>query len=617
MTLARQADLVAVLDEGRLVEVGAPADAALARARSFRDLWTHPVAPRRRRGRRHATSAFARPTALDGSDMTGSPGRAVVTGAAGFIGSHLCERLIADGWRVVGVDGFTDYYPRAEKEENLAGLLRHQAFALVEADVVGESWRSVLSPGDTVFHLAAQPGVRGSFGASFARYARDNVVATQRVFEAALAAGSPAGRVGLVVVGVRRRAGLPVLGAVATRPRSPYGVTKRACEDLAGVYRDQGLADRRPPLLHGVRAPPAARHGDAPDVRGGRRRRAVPDLRRRLPVARLHVRGRRLRRHACGRPRPTTRPPSTTSAAARRRAWPASSRSSSGWPARRLELTRVARRRGDVRRTAADTTAARRDLGWRPVVDLEDGTAPGAGVGSGDHVGEARGVTVRLAVVTSGFPRISETFALNELLALRRRGHARRRLRHQARRLDATATTGGARCATSSRVLPAGDVDRQAGAVVDGLAGVAGHRRARLLRPPAGGGGGGRCGRASACRTGSAPTPSTSARSTGTSWPGGPTARAAWSRATARPPRALASAGVRRPARARTASTSPASRPAPRAAPAARCACWRVGRLVEKKGFDVAIARRRPARRRRRAAHRRRRRRRGAAARAR
>ena len=121
--------------------------------------------------------------------MTGRRRRAVVTGAAGFIGSHLCERLIADGWHVVGIDRFADYYPRVDKEANLIGLRRDPAFTLLEADVVGESWRSVLSRGDTVFHLAAQPGVRGSFGTSFARYARDNVVATQRTFEAAAAAG--------------------------------------------------------------------------------------------------------------------------------------------------------------------------------------------------------------------------------------------------------------------------------------------------------------------------------------------------------------------------------------------------------------------------------------------
>ena len=304
--------------------------------------------------------------------MTGSRARAVVTGAAGFLGSHLCERLIADGWDVVGVDGFTDYYERAEKEANLAGLTREPAFALIEADVVGDSWRSVLAAGDTVFHLAAQPGVRGSFGVSFARYARDNLLATQRVFEAALAAGVPAGRVGLVVVGLRRRSRLPVLGTHT----HPSAVTVRRHQaSLRGPRRRvprPGSRHRRPAVLHGVRTAPAARHGDAPDVRSGGLGRHVPDLRRRLPVPRLHVRQRRLRRHGARRDRRRAGP-----ALQRRRRYRGDPRPHrGGHRAPRADAPGAdtrARQRGDVRRTAADTSAARRDLGWRPLVDLDDG----------------------------------------------------------------------------------------------------------------------------------------------------------------------------------------------------------------------------------------------------
>ena len=237
MTLARSADLVAVVDGGRVVEVGEPSTAPVERIQ-VPEPPPHPVArPNRQRGRSSRQRRVSG-SALGGGRkrMTGSRARAVVTGAAGFLGSHLCERLVADGWDVVGVDGFTDYYQRAEKEANLAGLTREPAFALVEADIVGDSWRSVLVPGDTVFHLAAQPGVRGSFGVSFARYARDNLVATQRVFEAALAAGAPTGRLGLVVVGLRRRARLPVLGTRhplahgrRTASRSEPARTSRAC----------------------------------------------------------------------------------------------------------------------------------------------------------------------------------------------------------------------------------------------------------------------------------------------------------------------------------------------------------------------------------------------------
>jgi UDP-glucuronate 4-epimerase len=304
--------------------------------------------------------------------VSGISRRAVVTGAAGFIGSHLCERLIADGWRVVGIDGFTDYYPRAEKEENLAGLLRHQSFSLVEADVIGESWRSVLSPGDTVFHIAAQPGVRGSFGASFARYARDNVVATQRVFEAALAAGSRR------VVWASSSSVYgdapdhPCSEQSATRPRSPYGVTKRACEDLAGVYRDQGLTvvGLRYFTVYGPRQRPdmAMRRMCEAAVAG-----AV------FPIYGDGFQSRDFTfvADACDA---TVRAAGADDPAAVYNVGGGAEASLARiveiverLAGARLDLTRVPRRRGDVRRTAADTTAAQRDLGWRPVADLEEG----------------------------------------------------------------------------------------------------------------------------------------------------------------------------------------------------------------------------------------------------
>jgi UDP-glucuronate 4-epimerase len=298
--------------------------------------------------------------------------RAVVTGAAGFIGSFLCERLIADGWRVVGVDGFTDYYPRAEKEENLSGLARDPGFALVEADVVGQSWRSVLRSDDTVFHLAAQPGVRGSFGASFARYARDNVVASQRLFEAAQVAGCRR----VVWASSSSVYGdapdLPCSEQSPTRPRSPYGVTKRACEDLANVYRDHGLA------IVGLRYF---------TVYGPRQR---PDMAMRL-MCEAVLTGTAFAVYGDGfQSRDFTFVTDACDATVRAAlaAEPAAIYNVGGGAeaslarvveiverlaGTRLEVRRVGHQRGDVRRTAADTTAARRDLGWRPIVDLEDG----------------------------------------------------------------------------------------------------------------------------------------------------------------------------------------------------------------------------------------------------
>jgi UDP-glucuronate 4-epimerase len=298
--------------------------------------------------------------------------RAVVTGAAGFVGSHLCERLIDDGWHVVGVDCFRDYYPRVAKEENLTRLARDPAFALVEADVTAESWRFVLARDDTVFHLAAQPGVRGSFGAGFARYARDNVVATQRVFEAAQAAGSRR----VVWASSSSVYGdapdYPCSERAATRPRSPYGVTKRACEDLAAIYRDNGLeiVGLRYFTVYGPRQRPdmavrlmceAVATGTPFTIYGdGYQSRDLTFV--------TDVCDATMRAALAHDPAPLYNVGGGTEASVA-----GIVETVEQLAGRRIELTRVAVQRGDVRRTAADTTGARRDLGWRPVVDLEEG----------------------------------------------------------------------------------------------------------------------------------------------------------------------------------------------------------------------------------------------------
>src|SRR3954465_12639671 len=112
--------------------------------------------------------------------------RYLVTGCAGFIGSHLTEALLARGDEVVGVDALTDYYDRDLKLANLAGVEQRRGFQFIEASLATDPLDSMLASVEGVFHLAAQPGVRGSWGDTFSFYARDNVVATQRLFEAAL-----------------------------------------------------------------------------------------------------------------------------------------------------------------------------------------------------------------------------------------------------------------------------------------------------------------------------------------------------------------------------------------------------------------------------------------------
>lgn len=170
--------------------------------------------------------------------------KVVVTGAAGFIGSHLTESLLADGHAVVGVDAFVDYYPRAQKEANLrkAREAFPTRFKLLEGQLQDLPLTSVLEGAGQVFHLAAQAGVRASWGRDFALYTDHNVLATQRLLEAAVAAGVP--RVVYAssssVYGDART--LPIREDAPCRPLSPYGVTKLAAEHLALLYeRNFGL----------------------------------------------------------------------------------------------------------------------------------------------------------------------------------------------------------------------------------------------------------------------------------------------------------------------------------------------------------------------------------------
>jgi UDP-glucuronate 4-epimerase len=162
--------------------------------------------------------------------------RVVVTGVAGFIGSHLSERLLAAGHEVVGIDCFTDYYERARKEQNLDKSRSHDRFHFEAADLVDADLAPLLDGADVVYHLAGQPGVRPSWGNQFDRYVRDNVIATQRLLEALkdapikrfLFAGSSS------VYGDAER--FPTKETALPRPLSPYGVTKLAAEHLTNLY---------------------------------------------------------------------------------------------------------------------------------------------------------------------------------------------------------------------------------------------------------------------------------------------------------------------------------------------------------------------------------------------
>jgi nucleoside-diphosphate-sugar epimerase len=291
--------------------------------------------------------------------------RYVVTGAAGFIGSHLAEALLAAGHEVVGVDSFTDYYDPALKEENASGIdVRRLDLAADELDFAGF---------DGVFHLAGQPGVR-SFGDVFPLYVERNVLASQRVFEAAARAG-----VRVVfsssssVYGEAER--YPTPEETPPRPVSPYGITKLSAEHLARAYaRSFGLETvvlryfnaygprQRPDMAFAgvvealAEGRPFTLFGDGEQSRSftyvGDVVRASVDAMERAPADALYNVG--------GGEEATL-----NEALAQLE----------GLAGRPLDIRRELAVPGDQRRTRADTARIRAELGWAPEMPLEQGLA--------------------------------------------------------------------------------------------------------------------------------------------------------------------------------------------------------------------------------------------------
>jgi nucleoside-diphosphate-sugar epimerase len=162
--------------------------------------------------------------------------KALVTGVAGFVGSHLATALLAEGREVVGIDAFTDYYAREIKEANLAPLRRAPRFRFIEGALQRTDLPRALEGVSHVFHLAGQPGVRKSWGRDFASYTSDNVEATQHLLEAVK--GRPIER--LVYASSSSVYGddvaIPMREDARVAPVSPYGVTKLAAEHLCHLY---------------------------------------------------------------------------------------------------------------------------------------------------------------------------------------------------------------------------------------------------------------------------------------------------------------------------------------------------------------------------------------------
>ena len=287
--------------------------------------------------------------------------RYAVTGAAGIIGSHLTETLLAAGHEVVALDCFTDYYDPALKEENAA------AFPVDRLDLAADP----LDFGglDGVFHLAGQPGVR-SFGERFPLYVRNNVLATERVLEAAARAGS---RVVFAssssIYGEAER--YPTPEDTRPAPLSPYGITKLTCEHLVRAHIRSfdldavvlryfnAFGPRQRPDMAFPRIAAALAEGGSFELYGdGRQSRGFTYV---ADVVSATV-------AAMGRGTGTYNVGGGTEASMLE-----TIEILEGLAGRKLDLVTGPAVPGDQRRTKADTTRIRAELGWEPRVSLEDG----------------------------------------------------------------------------------------------------------------------------------------------------------------------------------------------------------------------------------------------------
>lgn len=162
---------------------------------------------------------------------------AIVTGVAGFIGSNLAERLLDEKIKVIGIDCFTDYYPKEIKIKNISSCVKNKNFTLIEEDLTKIDLSSIIRKSHFLFHEAAQPGVRASWGEQFEVYIKDNILATQKILEFAKNGANLEKIVFASSSSVYgNQEGKMKEENTLTRPMSPYGTTKLATENLGYLY---------------------------------------------------------------------------------------------------------------------------------------------------------------------------------------------------------------------------------------------------------------------------------------------------------------------------------------------------------------------------------------------
>jgi nucleoside-diphosphate-sugar epimerase len=299
--------------------------------------------------------------------------KCVVTGAAGFIGSHLCETLLRCGHQVVGVDAFTPYYSEAVKRRNLLGCLDHPSYHFAAVDLRSGPLDGLVADAEVVFHLAAMPGLERSW-IDFDGYWSCNVLATQRLLEAVRRSAGRLRR--LIYVSTSSVYGLYGSGdeTLPTRPASPYGVTKLAGEHLCRAHAEAHnlpLVVLRYFSVYGPRQRPDMGYhrfirallcdepvtvcGDGQQVRGNT---YVTDCVEatvaavEAPVGEIYNVG----------------------GGEMASVWDILHKLE-GLAGRTARIKQVASRAGDQRHTFADTTRLRRHVGWEPRTRLDEGLA--------------------------------------------------------------------------------------------------------------------------------------------------------------------------------------------------------------------------------------------------